>query len=86
MNCPNCNGSKIRSQESRHTDKSSITRRRVCADCGFHWSSIEIIAPTSLCCWRDTSMPDQRRVSHWHARTKVLDSLRQALIDLLLAS
>ncbi len=31
-------------------------------------------------------MPDQRRVSHWHARTKVLDSLRQALIDLLLAS
>lgn len=42
MKCPKCNGGNVYAHDTRHPADFDTRRRRVCADCGWSFSTIEI--------------------------------------------
>lgn len=42
MKCPKCNGENVYTHDTRHPADFDTRRRRVCGDCGWSFSTIEI--------------------------------------------
>ena len=51
MQCPKCFSSAIRASSTNNSDPKMVVRRRVCADCGHAWFTLELSVSKYLIGW-----------------------------------